>query len=88
MRKLRLIIQLGLGSGCLSSLKHCFPVPWALAGGVFPAGGCMEMRLASIITTLGCLRPQGVRASRWGEHKDGREREEEGERETPQQGWR
>lgn len=67
-------MQLGLGPGCLSSLKHCLSVPWALVGGVFPAGGCMEMRLAGTVTTLSCLRPQSVRASRSGEH----EAEEEG----------
>lgn len=73
MRKLRVIMQLGLGPGFLSSLRHCLPVSWALVEGVFPAGGCMEMRLAGIVTPLG-LRPQDMRASRRGDH----EAEEEG----------
>lgn len=67
--KLRLITRLGWGPGCLSSLRHCFSVPWALSGRVFPAGGCMEMRPMGVITALGSVGPQGMGASRWGEHE-------------------
>lgn len=42
-----------------------FPLPSL----VFLAGGCMEMRPVGTVTTLGCLRLQGVGASKWGEHE-------------------